>query len=103
MANGLLNDFFANHSAFGGGANPPAAMSQRAGSVSDTNSKPPAKFNRDLIDPEKGIFEDPETGAIRYRCRNDCGVTLASAKGRRKHEKRHCPKSSGEEKDGPNG
>ena len=31
--------------------------------------------------------------------RNDCGVTLASAKGRRKHEKRHCPKSSGEDRD----
>ena len=35
----------------------------------NSNSKPPAKFNKELIDPEKGIFEDPETGAIRYRCR----------------------------------
>ena len=33
--------------------------------------------------------------------RNDCGVTLASAKGRRKHERRHCPKSSGEDRDTP--
>lgn len=33
--------------------------------------------------------------------RNGCGVTLASNKGRRKHEKRHCPKSSGEDKDAP--
>ena len=33
--------------------------------------------------------------------RNDCGVTLASAKGRRKHERRHCPKSSGEDRDAP--
>ena len=35
--------------------------------------------------------------------RNDCGVTLASAKGRRKHEKRHCPKGTGEERDAPRG
>ena len=34
--------------------------------------------------------------------RNDCGVTLASAKGRRKHERRHCPKSSGEDRDAQN-
>lgn len=38
-----------------------------------------------------------------YVLRNDCGVTLASAKGRRKHEKRHCPKSSAEDRDVPNG
>jgi len=34
---------------------------------------------------------DPETGAVRYSCRLHCGASLASAKGRRKHEKKHCP------------
>ena len=34
---------------------------------------------------------DPETGSIRYLCRLQCGASLASAKGRRKHEKKHCP------------
>jgi len=34
---------------------------------------------------------DPETGAVRYLCRLQCGASLASAKGRRKHEKKHCP------------
>ena len=68
MASGLLTDFFASHSAFGGGAD---AMSSavKASPVTDVAPKPSAKYNRDLIDPEKGIFEDPETGTIRYRCR----------------------------------
>ena len=69
MASGLLNNFFSSHSILGAGAdtinNIPKPMP-----VSETsNVKPPAKYNRDLIDPEKGIFEDPETGTIRYRCR----------------------------------
>ena len=34
---------------------------------------------------------DPETGSVRYLCRLQCGASLASAKGRRKHEKKHCP------------
>merc|ERR1719384_422068 len=38
----------------------------------------------------QGSF-DPETGAVRYSCRLHCGASLASAKGRRKHEKKHCP------------
>ena len=37
-----------------------------------------------------GTF-DPETGSVRYTCRLHCGASLASAKGRRKHEKKHCP------------
>jgi len=37
-----------------------------------------------------GTF-DPETGSVRYACRLQCGASLASAKGRRKHEKKHCP------------
>ena len=68
MASGLLTDFFASHSAFGGGTD---AMSSavKPSPATDVAPKPPAKYNRDLIDPEKGIFEDPETGTIRYRCR----------------------------------
>jgi len=38
----------------------------------------------------QGAF-DPETGSVRYICRLHCGASLASAKGRRKHEKKHCP------------
>lgn len=38
----------------------------------------------------QGTF-DPESGTIRYLCRLECGASLASAKGRRKHEKKHCP------------
>ena len=68
MASGLLTDFFASHSAFGGGSDTANTVT-RGGPVTDTNTKPPAKYNRDLIDPDKGIFEDPETGTIRYRCR----------------------------------
>jgi len=34
---------------------------------------------------------DPDTGQVRYICRLHCGASLASAKGRRKHEKKHCP------------
>ncbi len=37
-----------------------------------------------------GAFTDPETGSVRYRCRHRCGVTCASSKGRRKHEKNFC-------------
>ena len=69
MASGLLTDFFASHSAFGGGADTTNATLRGASLPDANNSKPPAKYNRDLIDPEKGIFEDPETGTIRYRCR----------------------------------
>lgn len=51
-----------------------------------------------LVSPRKpgrpptasGSF-DPETGSVRYSCRLHCGASLASAKGRRKHEKKHCP------------
>jgi len=39
---------------------------------------------------QQGTF-DPESGTIRYICRLECGASLASAKGRRKHEKKHCP------------
>lgn len=39
---------------------------------------------------QQGTY-DPESGTIRYICRLDCGASLASAKGRRKHEKKHCP------------
>jgi len=39
---------------------------------------------------QQGTY-DPESGTIRYVCRLDCGASLASAKGRRKHEKKHCP------------
>lgn len=38
-----------------------------------------------------GASFDPETGSVRYSCRLHCGASLASAKGRRKHEKKHCP------------
>ena len=69
MSSGLLNDFFASHSAFGGGADTKNSVTKAGVSGIESNSKVPAKYNRDLIDPEKGIFEDPETGTIRYRCR----------------------------------
>jgi len=39
---------------------------------------------------QQGTF-DPDSGTIRYICRLNCGASLASAKGRRKHEKKHCP------------
>ena len=68
MASGLLTDFFASHSAFGGGTDV-MSSAVKASPVTDMAPKPSAKYNRDLIDPEKGIFEDPETGTIRYRCR----------------------------------
>ena len=41
--------------------------------------------------PTAGGSFDPETGSVRYSCRLHCGASLASAKGRRKHEKKHCP------------
>ena len=76
MASGLLTDFFASHSAFGGGAETSNATPRGTSVPEPNNSKPPAKYNRDLIDPEKGIFEDPETGTIRYRCRYDIILQL---------------------------
>ena len=75
MASGLLTNFLSSHSILGGGADV-LNTAQKAFSGADaSNSKPPAKFNKDLIDPEKGIFEDPETGAIRYRCRYELHVS----------------------------
>ena len=49
------------------------------------------------------LYQNPNFRVISFLIifRNDCGVTLASAKGRRKHERRHCPKSSGEDRDRP--
>lgn len=71
------NNMFAEHSAFVfGDSNPsPGSSSKQVPPVTDLSGK----------------IEDPETGAVRYICRNNCGTSLASAKGRRKHEKRHCP------------
>ena len=69
MSSGLLTNFLSSHSILGGGTdvlnNDPKTFS----GTDNSNSKPLAKYNKELIDPEKGIFEDPETGAIRYRCR----------------------------------
>lgn len=69
MASGLLTNFLSSHSILGGGADVLNTAQKAVSGADASNSKPPAKFNKDLIDPEKGIFEDPETGAIRYRCR----------------------------------
>ena len=69
MASGLLNNFFSSHSILGGGADAINNIPKPISGTETSNAKPPAKYNRDLIDPEKGIFEDPETGTIRYRCR----------------------------------
>ena len=70
MASGLLNNFFSSHSILGGGGGDAINNIAKPLTGPETsNAKPPAKYNRDLIDPEKGIFEDPETGTIRYRCR----------------------------------
>ena len=69
MASGLLNNFFSSHSILGGGADTTNNIPKPMSGTETSNVKPPAKYNRDLIDPEKGIFEDPETGTIRYRCR----------------------------------
>lgn len=69
MASGLLTDFFASHSILGGGGNTMTTTPKATSGTESSTAKPPAKYNRDLIDPEKGIFEDPETGTIRYRCR----------------------------------
>eukprot|EP00092_Neocalanus_flemingeri_P005421 GFUD01005844.1.p1 GENE.GFUD01005844.1~~GFUD01005844.1.p1 ORF type:complete len:436 (+),score=131.10 GFUD01005844.1:53-1360(+) len=69
-ANQPVMDFMSQHSAFS------------MGSVSPRKpGRPPTAA---------GSF-DPETGSIRYLCRLQCGASLASAKGRRKHEKKHCP------------
>ena len=69
MASGLLNNFFSSHSILGGGGDAINNIPKPLSGTETSYAKPPAKYNRDLIDPEKGIFEDPETGTIRYRCR----------------------------------
>ena len=69
MASGLLTNFFSSHSILGSGEDTISNTSKAISGLDSSNTKPPAKYNRDLIDPEKGIFEDPETGTIRYRCR----------------------------------
>jgi len=70
--NNLMMGMMSHHSAFGAAFSAPGP--RRPG-------RPPA---------QTGTF-DPETGALRYMCRLHCGASLASAKGRRKHEKKHCP------------
>lgn len=70
-SNPSVMDFMSSHSAF-----------PMVGSISPRKpGRPPTAA---------GSF-DPETGSIRYLCRLQCGASLASAKGRRKHEKKHCP------------
>jgi len=66
----LMGHLMLQHSAFSGGLTSPRKP-----------GRPPTA---------QGAF-DPETGSIRYLCRLECGASLASAKGRRKHEKKHCP------------
>ena len=66
--------------------------------ISDYMAAPHSSFLPTPVSPRKpgrppttsGSF-DPETGSVRYLCRLQCGASLASAKGRRKHEKKHCP------------
>jgi len=72
--NSLMMGMMSHHSAFGSAFSSPGLTPRRPG-------RPPA---------QTGTF-DPETGALRYMCRLHCGASLASAKGRRKHEKKHCP------------
>jgi len=66
----MMGHLMLQHSAFSGGLTSPRKP-----------GRPPTA---------QGAF-DPETGSIRYLCRLQCGASLASAKGRRKHEKKHCP------------
>lgn len=51
---------------------------------------PPPARRRGRPAGQQGTF-DAESGTIRFVCRLQCGASLASAKGRRKHEKKHCP------------